>query len=129
MTQLPKDTTRDQFIKTVDHVIRERKTAKILGDIQNCGDTLSVIARNEINNKIREAIKVAGWAPFHKLADSSHLQAETTSPVPCAFMLWKNPLVVECSTLSGNKPRHRIILNGHARCRRKSPDYWQERMP
>ena len=92
MVQPPDSLDRGTFIQAVDHVIRERKTAKILSDIQACTDTLDFHERATINAKIREAIELAGWAPFHKMADSSHLQAESNSPVPWRFYVLEKTL-------------------------------------
>ncbi len=91
MPNPPQNLTRDQFIQAVDHVIRERKTAKILGNIEDYGDTLSTPARQAINQQIAEAIAVAGWAPFHKLVDKQHLSEASQSPVPWRFYVLDKP--------------------------------------
>lgn len=85
MPNPPANLTRDQFVQAVDHVIHERKTAKILGNIEAYSDPLSAEERQAINQLIVESIEIAGWAPFHKLADQQHLIENSQSPVPWRF--------------------------------------------
>lgn len=92
MTHPPQTMQREGFVTAVDYIIRERKTAKILGNLEDCGDKLTADQRQAINNQIRESVAVAGYAPFHKMVDSSHHHAESTSPVPWRFYVLEKSL-------------------------------------
>ncbi|MEL6407946.1 MAG: nitroreductase family protein [Chloroflexota bacterium] len=70
---------------SIDKIIRERKTAKILKDDLTC-QPLSESIATEIKRALGEITEVAGWAPFHKPAHrATHLDGDLTSLVPWRF--------------------------------------------
>jgi nitroreductase len=73
------------IMSDIDRIIRERKTAKILRDPAQCTDLSAEMAAT-MRQTLEELIEVAGWAPFHKVADKqAHRQGEMVSPVPWRF--------------------------------------------
>jgi nitroreductase len=83
MATPPLSMAHEVFISAVDHVIRKRKTAKILRDPDNCGSTQDL---TDFNEAVRASVEVAGWAPFHKTVHKpTHCMGELTSPVPWRF--------------------------------------------
>jgi len=65
MAGLPKGTTREELIRNVDRIIRERRTRKV-GDGDCCGeDGEAPSTPEEFEAAVRAAVQVAGWAPFH----------------------------------------------------------------
>jgi nitroreductase len=65
MAGLPEGTSRQELIRNVDWIIRQRRTRKV-GDGDCCGefDEAPSTAR-EFDAAVRAAVQVAGWAPFH----------------------------------------------------------------
>ncbi len=102
MAQPPQNITQDTFIAAVDHVIRERKTAKVLGDPDNCTELSPQIAESFIS-LVRTAVEVAGCAPFHKLAADEHRRGQLDSPVPWRFYVLDKPAC--CAVLSHLRSR------------------------
>jgi nitroreductase len=94
MANPPEGMTRDAFIQTVDHVIRQRKTAKIQTDPDNCVD-LPESLKPDFHNALREAIAVAGWAPFHHPSPTYRRQQPLNSPVPWRFYMLDKPVCCE----------------------------------
>lgn len=84
MAQPPQNMTPEAFISAVDHVIRERKTAKLLGDPDNCA-AYAPKDPEVFNAAVREAVAIGGHAPFHKIVSDVHRQGETDSPAPWRF--------------------------------------------
>jgi nitroreductase len=89
MAQPPPTLSRDDFVIAIDHIIRERRTAKTLRDPQYCDLTGDFSAFNEA---VRVCIDAAGWAPFHKIAhEQAHRQHGMPSPVPWRFYVLDKP--------------------------------------
>lgn len=80
MTQHSDALSQNQLIQAVDQVIQTRKSVKVIGDVDAIPDI-----PEDFFAKVQEAIKVAGWAPFHFTAHDSHLDREMDSPVPWRF--------------------------------------------
>jgi nitroreductase len=82
----PPDSMNPQlFVEAVDHVIRQRKTAKILRSPDDCTPQ-SQADQAAFMALVQASIDVAGWAPFHKAAHKkSHLKGDLTSIVPWRF--------------------------------------------
>lgn len=90
MAQPPPSISREAFVSTVDHVIRERKTAKILRDPEHCEATGDL---TQFVEAVRACVEVAGWAPFHKVAHKeTHLGGTLTSVVPWRFYILEKPM-------------------------------------
>jgi nitroreductase len=65
MARIPEGLTRDDLIRCVDWVIRERRTRKIT-EGPSCGEAGETPSTPQaFASALREAIEVAGWAPFH----------------------------------------------------------------
>lgn len=64
---------------SVDRVIRERRTTKVLAD-----QPLPVMDARET---VEELVAGAGWAPFHRVAARVHQEGSLTSIVPWRFYL------------------------------------------
>jgi len=65
MARVPECMTREILIRSVDWIIRERRTRKI-SDGPSLGEEGETPATpHEFTQALREAIAVAGWAPFH----------------------------------------------------------------
>ncbi|MEM6431660.1 MAG: hypothetical protein AAF708_20650, partial [Deinococcota bacterium] len=83
--------TVSQVSTAVDHVIKMRKTLKCLRDPAARHSqplTLSETQRQALHTMV----EVAGWAPFHKLADeATHRQGELRSIVPWRFYVLEPP--------------------------------------
>lgn len=91
MSQPPLNQTRADFVAAVDHVIRERKTLKVLRDPGDCADLPFEVAA-QLRVAVRECLDVAGWAPFHKPAHKeTHQQGELKSVVPWRFYVLEKP--------------------------------------
>ncbi|MEM7736601.1 MAG: nitroreductase family protein [Deinococcota bacterium] len=77
--------TTSQVSQVVDHVIRQRKTLKCLRD--PAARYSQPISLSEAQQQaLQTMVEVAGWAPFHKLADeATHRESELTSVVPWRF--------------------------------------------
>ncbi|HRF47101.1 MAG TPA: nitroreductase family protein [Anaerolineales bacterium] len=91
MSQPPLNQTRADFVAAVDHVIRERKTLKVLRDPGDCADLPFEVAA-QLRAAVRESLEVAGWAPFHKPAHKeTHLQGGPASIVPWRFYVLEKP--------------------------------------
>lgn len=90
MATTPEGVTRAQFVQTVDHVIRERKSAKVLADPYSCSE-LTPSHAQQVRAALTEIIAIAGWAPFHKIVEDQHLQGDQTSPVPWRFYVLEKP--------------------------------------
>jgi len=80
MTERTVELTPSQLELAVDQVIQSRKSVKVIGDVDN----IPQISENFFG-EVREAMRVAGWAPFHFTAHDSHLDRELNSPVPWRF--------------------------------------------
>lgn len=80
MLKRPDTLLADQLELAVDYVIKARKSVKIIGDI----DAIPEIPESFFS-EVQEAMKIAGWAPFHFTAHGSHLDREMSSPVPWRF--------------------------------------------
>lgn len=77
--------------QSVEHIIRERKTAKLLQNPTQCSDLSSKMAA-EVRGALQAMIEVAGWAPFHKVAnEQAHRQDGMASPVPWRFYVLEKP--------------------------------------
>ena len=84
MTDTPASDTQD-YVSAVDHVIQNRKTAKILRDPTQCSD-LPEAVHTALNEMLHDMIALAGWAPFHKLAHKpTHQQGTLNAIVPWRF--------------------------------------------
>ncbi len=64
----------------VDRVIRNRRTRKVLGNLHS-----PAVIPHGFSEKVDEAIRIAGWAPFHYPANKIHRQTELDSCVPWRF--------------------------------------------
>ena len=64
----------------VDRVIRNRRTRKVLGSLHS-----PAVIPHGFSEKVDEAIRIAGWAPFHYPANKIHRQTELDSCVPWRF--------------------------------------------
>ena len=80
MTQNTEELSPSQTAQIVDQVIQARKSVKMLGD----ADIIPHIPDNFFS-EVQDAMKVAGWAPFHFTANDSHLNREMSSPVRWRF--------------------------------------------
>ncbi len=91
MVQSPKPMIQEDVITAVDHVIRERKTAKVLRDRHDCAPLPEDLQTN-LHTTLQALIELAGWAPFHKLADKQlHRQGTMQSIVPWRFHVLEKP--------------------------------------
>ncbi len=63
--------------ETVQGIIKERKTEKILASLD-----APLKADHNLAKLAQELLELAAWAPFHKPAHESHRQAELNSVVP-----------------------------------------------
>ncbi len=64
----------------VDRVIRNRRTRKVLGHLHS-----PAVIPPSFTAKVEEAVRIAGWAPFHYPANKIHRQTELDSCVPWRF--------------------------------------------
>lgn len=80
MTQHLEMLSASQLESAVDQVIQARKSVKMIGDV----DAVLEVP-DGFFTEVQEAMKVAGWAPFHFTAHASHLNREMNSPVPWRF--------------------------------------------
>ena len=80
MTQSTQSLSAGQLETAVDHVIQARKSVKVVGNV----DVVPEITEGFFA-EVQEAMKVAGWAPFHFTAHESHLGRDMNSPVPWRF--------------------------------------------
>lgn len=64
----------------IDEVIRRRRTRKFLGSIHN-----PALIPLGFSQQVEQAIKVAGWAPFHFPAHAQHSRGSLNSCVPWRF--------------------------------------------
>jgi nitroreductase len=64
----------------VDCVIRNRRTRKVLGHLHS-----PATIPHGFTEKVEEAVRIAGWAPFHFPANKIHRQSELDSCVPWRF--------------------------------------------
>ena len=68
MASNPRDISRSEFVRGVDHVIQSRETKKVLGLVdlswRHPLDDSDDDQRN-FDNAVQSSIAVAGWAPFH----------------------------------------------------------------
>ncbi|MGB1311063.1 MAG: nitroreductase family protein [Leucothrix sp.] len=80
MTQSPEMLSSSQLTLGVDHVIKARKSVKVVGSIDN----IPTIPEGFFG-EVQAAMQVAGWAPFHFTAHDSHLNRDLNSPVPWRF--------------------------------------------
>ena len=80
MTQSTEVLSPGQLESAVDQIIQARKSVKVLGDVENMPQIPDSFFAG-----VQEAMKVAGWAPFHFTAHDSHLNREMNSPVPWRF--------------------------------------------
>jgi nitroreductase len=89
MVNLPETVKRQTMIDAVDEVIRERKTAKVLRDPADCPPgTAEDWLPPDFVEQVRQAVAVAGWAPFHKAVHrETHLTGALASPVPWRFYI------------------------------------------
>ncbi|GAB1420538.1 hypothetical protein MASR2M15_06390 [Anaerolineales bacterium] len=79
----PKNMSQTDFSRAVEHVIRERKTTKVLRDPASENDLSLAPDFSELIDKL---LDIAGWAPFHKIAHAeTHLHAPLDSIVPWRF--------------------------------------------
>jgi len=58
------ETSKPELTESVTNVIRARRTFKVIGDVEN-PVKISTEAANKNRPRVLEAIKSAGWAPFH----------------------------------------------------------------
>lgn len=95
----------------IDQIIRERKTAKILRDPAHCTDLSPEIAAT-MRQALQELIEVAGWAPFHKVADKeAHRRGEMTSPVPWRFYVLEKPACCQLVQFIKHQAEHQPDSN------------------
>ena len=80
MTQRAETLSSDTLATAIDQVIQARKSVKVVGDV----DAPPEIPAGFFA-EVQEAMKVAGWAPFHFTAHNAHLDREMNSPVPWRF--------------------------------------------
>lgn len=80
MSQSPEALSPKQLELAIDQVIQARKSVKVLGDVDNVPQI-----PESFFAEVQEAMKVAGWAPFHFTAHDSHLDRAMNSPVPWRF--------------------------------------------
>ncbi len=74
----------------VDKVISSRCTRKVLGELQT-----PAIIPHCFTEQVEQSIKVAGWAPFHYPAHSSHRQNALDSVVPWRFYALNQTLCLQ----------------------------------
>lgn len=70
----------NQLILAISQVMQTRKTVKALGNINKL-----IPAPEDFPQKVQNAMTLAGWAPFHYPAHSTHLDRMMSSPVPWRF--------------------------------------------
>ena len=80
-------------VGVVDEVIRARRTSKVLGNVAS-----PVVVSAEFENTVNEIIEVAGHAPFHFAAHSSHRNNGHNSLVPWRFHVFNSQA---CNALIG----------------------------
>lgn len=87
MAQPPASMSRELFVEAVEHVIRERKTAKVLRAVEDCPQVAAALPP-DFNTQVSAVVEAAGWAPFHKKVDKdAHLGGSLTSIVPWRFYI------------------------------------------
>lgn len=72
---LPRDS-----VLAVDQVIRSRRTRKVLGHLHSPAQI-----PHGFREQVEEAVRIAGWAPFHYPANKIHQQHTLNSCVPWRF--------------------------------------------
>ena len=65
MARVPEGMSREDFIRSVDWVIRQRSTRKIATGPAAGEGAETPCTSEEFGRLLREAVEVAGWAPFH----------------------------------------------------------------
>lgn len=80
MTRSRSALSPNQLILAISQVMQSRKTVKALGDIHN-----PTHVPEDFPQKIQTAMSLAGWAPFHYPAHSTHTDRSMSSPVPWRF--------------------------------------------
>ncbi len=79
--------TRQTFVSAVDHVIRERKTKKLLGNASGAEPhPLDDSGRlQEFDAGVQACLALAGWAPFHHGRGALDVDCQRAIPEPWRF--------------------------------------------
>ena len=121
MSLPPSNLPRADFITAVDHVIRERRTLKVMRDPSGCQELPADVAA-DLYAALRDSIEVAGWAPFHKPANKeAHLAHGPASVVPWRFYVLEKPTC--CALLA----RLRSLAQAHSDS--KWSRAWESKIP
>ena len=80
MPQAMNRTAQREKIHTIDRIIQQRRTHKILGDVNHPPQL-----QDDFNNRVQGAVRAAGAAPFHFSAHPHHRKGELNSIVPWRF--------------------------------------------
>jgi nitroreductase len=80
MPQVINRKAQREKIHTIDRIIQQRRTHKILGDVNHPPQL-----PDDFNNRVQGAVRVAGAAPFHFSAHPHHRKGALNSIVPWRF--------------------------------------------
>jgi nitroreductase len=120
MANPPENMQPENFVRAVEHVIMERKTAKIIRKPDACAD-YSEKALQQLHEQLEAIIAVAGWAPFHKMAHITHRQGDLSSVVPWRFyVMEKSACCRFLQTIENNAQAHPDSIWAKA---------WQSKVP
>lgn len=103
MTSTPILLPQRYLALATDHVIQARKTVKALGD-RKAPPTIP----DDFNQRIYEAMRVAGWAPFHYPVHDVHLDRKMNSPVPWRFYALNQTSCLRLADCLINETNHDI---------------------
>jgi len=117
MTLPPKNVSRDDLIRSVDHVVQSRETKKVLGQVDSDWQhPLDSAPENQqgFDESVKRAIAVAGWAPFHHSRKSMCVENQSEIHEPwrfyyldraaCRILLSKIDEVLESDVRRGKIP-------------------------
>lgn len=95
-----------QKASVIDGVIQNRKTLKVLGDLDSPIDIPA-----DFNERIDEAIKVANWAPFYYTANDIHRQGDMNSAVPWRFYALSQTVCLELGRCLAESSHSKVDKN------------------
>ncbi len=109
MPQISNRKLQREKIHTVDRIIQQRRTHKILGDFNHTPQL-----PDDFNNHVHGAVRVAGAAPFHFSAHPHHRKGELDSIVPWRFHILDQKSchhLAHCLMQSKMHPQHKALTS------------------
>ena len=98
--------SHQQRASVIDGVIQNRKTLKVLGNLDSPIDI-----PDDFNTRIEESIKIANWAPFHYPANEIHRQGDMSSVVPWRFYALSQAMCLELGHCLTESPQSKTDKN------------------